>query len=319
MEEFWDRLGTKGIGEHGLTAIHFCMSNNIGWELYRSFLGVLQEGSLSGAARSLGITQPTVGRHISALEESLGLALFTRSQTGLMPTEAALALRGHAEAMNSTAAALKRAAESHGEGVKGTVRVSASEVIGVEVLPPIVAALRHEHPLLKVELVLTNRVQDLLRLEADIAVRMTQPKQGLLIARRVGNVVLGLYAHERYVAQRGAPKTPSDLALHSLIGFDEETPFIRAARKALPGWTREVFSLRTDSDLGQLAMIRSGCGIGVCQVALAKRDPSLVRVLPRHFQLKLETWITMHEDLRSSPRCRVTFDALVRGLASHAS
>ena len=223
------------------------------------------------------------------------------------------------EAMNSTAAALQTRSRSHGEGVKGTVRVSASEVVGVEVLPPIVARLRHEHPQLKVELVLTNRVQDLLRREADIAVRMTQPKQDLLIARRVGDVVLGLYAHKSYLAQRGAPRTPADLALHSLIGFDEETPFIRAARKALPAWTREAFSLRTDSDIGQLALIRSGCGIGVCQVALARRDPSLVRVLPRHFELKLETWVTMHEDLRGSPRCKVTFDALVKGLTQHVS
>ena len=172
------------------------MANNIGWELYRSFLGVLQEGSLSGAARALGITQPTVGRHISALEKSLGLALFTRSQTGLLPTEAALSLRSYAEAMNSTAAAFKRAADSHGEGVKGTVRIAASEVIGVEVLPPIMAGLQQKHPQLKVELVLSNRVQDLLRREADIAVRMTQPRQELLIARRVGTVALGLYAHK---------------------------------------------------------------------------------------------------------------------------
>ena len=294
------------------------MANDIGWELYRSFLGVLLEGSLSGAARALGITQPTVGRHISALEKSLGLALFTRSQTGLLPTDAALALQSYAEAMSSTAAAFRRAADSHGQGVKGTVRVSASEVIGVEVLPSILAGLRHKHPQLKVELVLTNRVQDLLRREADIAVRMTRPRQEQLIARGVGDVALGLYAHKSYLAQRGAPKSPSELADHTLIGFDEETPFLRAARKVLPVWTRDALSFRTDSDLGQLALIRSGCGIGVCQVALARRDPVLVRVLTRQFELKLDTWITMHEDLRSSPRCKVTFDALVKGLALHA-
>src|SRR5262245_34862491 len=117
------------------------MDKDIGWELYRSFLGVLREGSLSGAARALNITQPTVGRHVSALEKALGLPLFTRSQSGLLPTEAALAIRSHAESMHSAAAALRRSADSHGEGVKGTVRVSASEVIGVEVLPAILAGL----------------------------------------------------------------------------------------------------------------------------------------------------------------------------------
>lgn len=293
------------------------MAREVGWELYRSFLGVLQEGSLSGAARALGITQPTVGRHISALEHSVGLTLFTRSQTGLLPTEAALALRPYAEEMRSTADALRRAADSQGEGVKGTVRVSASEVVGVEVLPPIVARLRQAHPELKVELVMTNRVQDLLQREADIAVRMTQPRQELLIARRVGVVALGFFAHRSYLARQGTPKTVSDLTRHALIGFDQETPFLRAARKAIPGWSREAFSIRTDSDVGHLALIRAGCGIGVCQVELAKLNADLVRVLPHRFELKLETWVTMHEDLRSSPRCRATFDALVKGLTAY--
>src|SRR5689334_15607069 len=133
---------------------------SIGWELYRSFLGVLKQGSLSGAARALGVAQPTIGRHIAALEKSLRLALFTRSPTGLLPTESALALRTYAESMESTAAALERTAASQGAGVKGVVRVTSSDVIGVEVLPPVVARLRHEHPDLKIELVLTNRVQD---------------------------------------------------------------------------------------------------------------------------------------------------------------
>jgi len=294
------------------------MASEVGWELYRSFLSVLQEGSLSGAARALGITQPTVGRHISALEDSLSLALFTRSQTGLLPTEAAIALRPYAEEMRSTANALRRAADSQGEGVKGTVRVSASEVVGVEVLPPIVARLRQAHPQLRVELVMTNRVQDLLQREADIAVRMTQPRQELLIARRVGVVALGFFAHRSYLVRHGAPKTMSDLAQHALIGFDQETPFLRAARKALPGWNRESFSIRTDSDVGHVALVRAGCGVGVCQVALVKRSADLVRVVPK-FELKLETWVTMHEDLRNSPRCRLTFDALVKGLTAYVS
>jgi DNA-binding transcriptional LysR family regulator len=292
------------------------MADDISWELYRSFLGVLREGSLSGAARALGVAQPTIGRHIAELEGALGLPLFTRSQTGLLPTEAARALRSHAEAMDSTAASFRRAAESHGDGVRGTVRISASDVMGAEVLPPILASLRLQHPQLAIELVLTNRVQDLLRREADIAVRMTQPKQDVLVARRVADAAIGLHAHKDYLARHSTPKKPEDLAQHTLIGFDEETAFIRAASSKMPGWTRSAFDLRTDSDLAQLALIRAGCGIGACQVAIAKRDDSLVRVLPRHMELKLETWITMHEDLRGSARCKVTFDALVAALAT---
>ena len=293
--------------------------NDIGWELYRSYLSVLKEGSLSAAARAMGIAQPTVGRHIATLEKSLGITLFIRSQHGLLPTEAALALQTFAQTMSSSAAALKRAAEGQGTGVQGTVRVSASEVVGVEVLPPILTQLQNTHPGLKVELVLTNRVQDLLKREADIAIRMTPPKQELLIARSVGTVTLGLHAHKKYLRKHGTPATVADLAQHRLIGFDEETPFLRAARKTMPMWNREAFAVRADSDVAQLAMIRAGAGIGVCQVALAARDAQLVRVLHKDVAVHLETWITMHDDLRNNPRCKVTFDALLRGLQDYVA
>jgi DNA-binding transcriptional LysR family regulator len=293
------------------------MTSSIGWELYRSFLAVLEHGSLSGAARTLGVAQPTVGRHVAALEKSLGLSLFTRSQTGFLPTEAAQSLRMYAESMRSTVAALERAAASQGSGVSGSVRVTASDVVGVEILPSIVARLRDQHPGLAVELALTDRVQDLVRREADIAVRMMRPRQGLLVARRVGQVMLGLHAHQNYLSRRGTPKSIADLADHALIGFDEITAFIRDAGKKFSLWRRETFAMRTDSSLAQLALIRSGAGIGVCHAAIAQRDDKIVRVLPKQFALPLETWVTMHKDLRNNPRCRVTFDALVEGLGQH--
>lgn len=295
------------------------MASTIGWELYRTFLGVLKAGSLSGAARALGITQPTAGRHIAALEQALGVALFTRSQLGLMPTDAALALRGHAEAMESTAASLERVASGQGDGVRGAVRISASEVIGVEVLPPILARLRQQHPQLQIELMLSNRVQDLLKREADIAVRMVAPKQEQLVARRIGQIELGLHARKDYLARQGTPQTMAELTGHAVIGYDQQTAFIRGLAKSLQGFSRDGFALRADSDLAQLALLRAGAGLGICQVALARRDPALQRVLPEQFSLQLETWVTMHEDLRNSPRCRVTFDALVEGLQQHVA
>lgn len=288
------------------------MASTIGWELYRSFLGVLKEGSLSGAARQLGITQPTVGRHIAALEAELGVVLFTRSPGGLLPTAVAHTLRAHAETMERTAAALERAASAHGEEVRGVVRVSASEVVGVEVLPPIITQLCRQHPHLRVELVLTNRLSDLLQLEADIAVRMVRPSQEQLLAQRIGLIEVGLHARDDYLQQQGMPLHMEDLAGHSVIGFDQQNAFIRSL--AIKGFERSAFALSSDSDLAQLALIRAGAGIGGCQVQLAKRDPRLRRVLPDGFALKLDTWVTMHEDLRNSPRCRVTFDALVQGL-----
>jgi DNA-binding transcriptional LysR family regulator len=291
------------------------MADRVEWQLYRSFLAVLTEGSLSGAARALDITQPTVGRHVAALERALRIPLFTRSQTGLLPLESALSLRPYAEAMSSAVAALERAAASQGSGVRGVVRITASEVIGVEVLPPIIARLREEHPDLQVELVLSNRLQDLLQREADIAVRMTRPDQELLIARRIGLLPVGLHATKQYLQRHGMPATIADLHGHTLIGFDQPTAFILRATKALP-LRREMLAIRADSDLAQLALIRSGAGIGACQVPIGRRD-GLVRVLVRQFSMPLDTWIVMHEDLRQSPRCRVTFDALVEGLRTH--
>ncbi|MEX0839997.1 MAG: LysR family transcriptional regulator, partial [Parvibaculum sp.] len=157
-----------------------------GWELYRSYLAVVREGSLSGAARQLGLTQPTVGRHIDALEAALGVGLFTRSQGGLAPTEGALALVAHAEAMASAAEALRRAASGEAEDDSGTVRITASEIIGTQVLPAMLTRFREKHPRIAVELVLSNRTDDLIRRDADIAVRMIRPTQTALIARKTG-------------------------------------------------------------------------------------------------------------------------------------
>ena len=287
------------------------------WEWYRTFLNVLATGSLSAAGRAMGLTQPTVGRHIDSLEAALALKLFTRSFDGFAPTDAALELQPYAAGVAATAAALRRVASSHGAGVRGSVRVTASEIVGVEVLPPILATLRSAHPQLTIELVLSNAVDDLLHREADIAVRMLKPVQEALVARRIGGIELGLHAHKRYLAAHGVPKTMADLAGHALIGFDRETPFLRKMQQQFPALARGGLALRADSDLAQLAAVRAGFGIGACQVALAARDKSLVRVLQPRFSPVLDTWLAMHEDLRESPRCAVTFSALAKGLEGY--
>ena len=260
-----------------------------GWELYRTALAVLREGSLSAAARALGLTQPTVGRHVDALERLLG-PLFVRSQHGLAPTAMALAVRPHAEAMAASAAALLRAASSTEES--GTVRITASEVIGAEVLPPILAGLREAHLGIAIELVLSNHADDLARREADIAVRMIRPAQEALLARRIGAVLLGLHASAGYLARHGMPEDEAALSRHTLIGFDQEDAFIRALRSRGVRLAREAFALRADSNLAQLALVRAGAGIGVCQTGIAARD-GLVRVLPDRFAFELELWLAM--------------------------
>lgn len=289
-----------------------------GWDLYRSLLAVLRNGSLSAAARSIGLTQPTLGRHIDSLEQALGVPLFTRSQHGLKATDAALELRPYAESLEATAAALLRTASGRG-GSGGTVRITASDVIGAEVLPPILAGLRDAHPELVVELALSSRNQDLLHREADIAVRMVRPTQQSLVVRHVGDIGLGLYAHRSYIERHGMPASPAELSHHAVIGFDQENAFTRSVRARGFAFDRRMFALRTDNDLAQLAALRAGFGVGVCQVGLARQNPDLLPVLPAAFSFKLEIWIAMHADLRSSPRCRIASETLAKGLARYVA
>jgi DNA-binding transcriptional LysR family regulator len=292
------------------------MSSEPDWNLHRTFLAVLQQGSLSGAARQLGLTQPTVARHIDSLERAVGGDLFLRTPRGLSPTEMALELKPYAESLAATAGAMLRAASGAAGDIRGTVRLTASEAIGVEHLPTILTALRQRHPALVIELAVSNAVDDLLGRESDIAVRNVEPTQGALVARKLPPIALGLHAHRAYLERRGTPRTVADLAEHDLIGFDRETPGIRTIAQRFPSLTRSAFALRSDSDLAQLAAIRAGFGIGICQVAIARRDPNLVRILRNAVDVEMGVWIVMHEDLKSSARCRAVFDALAAGLST---
>lgn len=289
------------------------------WSHFRAFLAVLREGSLSGAARALGLAQPTLGRQIGELERALGAALFTRSPRGLLPTDAARDIAPHAEAMAAAAGAMMRAASGGTSEAAGVVRITASEIVGAEVLPPLLAQFRRANPGVKIELALSNRVEDLLRGEADIAVRMVRPNQEALVARRIGTVALGLYAHRAYLEAAPAPASIAALTRdHALIGFDRETPFLRDLLTRLPV-ARDQFALRTDSDLAQLAAIRAGFGIGFIQHAIARRDPSLFPIFPGEIGFSLEMWLALHEDLRASRRLRLMMDHLATGLAEYVA
>lgn len=287
------------------------------WTLLRSFLAVLRHGSLSGAARALRQTQPTVGRHIDELEAGLGVALFTRSQSGLHATREAQALVSHAEAMETAFGALVRAAKagSDRDQPQGVVRISASESMGTFALPRTLASVRQRYPDIIIELALNSRLDDLLRRTADIAVRMTRPKQKALVARKIGTVTLGLYAHQRYVERFGLPRSPDDLKEFHLIGYDRDN---HSARSVVPGQftvAREDFSLRVDSDVAQVMAIRAGLGIGMMQRRVAQEDTMLVPVLPRAVSPVLDCWLAVHRNQKSTPAIRAVFDGLAAGLA----
>jgi DNA-binding transcriptional LysR family regulator len=290
-----------------------------GWENQRAFLAVLREGSLSAAARALGVAQPTVRRRLEALERSVGVALFTRSPSGLSPSEAARELATHAETMAAAADAFSRAASGGSDASTGVVRISASHVVGALVLPQMLAGLREAHPGLVFELSLSDKTEDLLRHEADIAIRMVQPTQAAIVATRVGRIALGLFATADYLARHGTPKSVDEIGRFTLIGPDRDGYDLRLMRQSGLDWRRGMIGCRSDSHLAQLGAIHAGLGIGICQKALAARNPSLVPVLPDHFDLGLDTWVTMHEDLRRVQRIRIVFTHLVEQLSQYCA
>lgn len=290
---------------------------DIDWNLYRSFLAVMREGSLSAAGRVLGLSQPSLGRHVDALEGALGASLFIRAPDGLRPTPLAHELLASAQAMSGAAQQAARLASGHQRQPRGTVRLTASQIVGGQVLPDLLAPFMAQHPDIAIELVLNNRPDDLLKGEADIAVRMVKPTQQSLLARRIGRVDIGLFAHKRYIRSRGMPAQVSDLAHHVLIGPDQD-PFVAqmANRHSVP-IDREMFVLRTDNDLAQMAALRAGIGIAGCHLAVGRQDPDLQEVLPEHITFHLDMWLVMHRDQNRNPSIKLLYRYLADALTAY--
>ena len=286
------------------------MSREVSWEDHRAFLAVVDSGSLSGAARLLGLSQPTVRARIETLEMALGTALFTRSVHGLKPTAQAIGMAAPARAMAHAADALLRAASADAETAAGTVRLSVSEFIGIEVVPPMLKRLWDAHPNIVVEVDLSNAAADVLDQQADIAVRMHPPAQGALIARKVPAIKLGLFAHRDYLATFGTPRSRDEIDHHLFVGPDGNRTDHAIAEK-IAGGRPLRWSMCTDSHPAQLAAARAGMGIAIAQTVIGARDPDLVRVLSDIDMPQLDTWIVTHENLRRLPRIAAVFDHLV--------
>ena len=289
-------------------------SRDFDWSLARTFLAALESGSLLGAAKRLGSSQPTVGRQISELESQLGVALFERTGRGLVPTQSALQLAVSAQAMEAAALQLARSGSGSQNQVSGTVRVTASQPVACYLLPPILSAMRRALPEIQVELESSNVVSNLLRREADIAVRMVRPDQATLVAKKVGVVKVGVYASRDYLSRRGTPKQPMDLIDHDLIGYDKGEDIVRGFRAAGQSISREAFAFRTDDLIVQWEAVRAGLGIGFCANYLARTDPDVLRILPTIALPELPMWLTVHREIRTSQRIRSVFDFLASAL-----
>jgi DNA-binding transcriptional LysR family regulator len=290
------------------------MTPQFDWQLIRSFLAALDAGSLLGAAKVLKTSQPTVGRHVAELESQLGVVLFERTGRGLQPTAMALSLADSARAMESGALQLSRKLSSTQTKVQGTVRLTASQPVANYLLPPILARMREVLPEIQIELVSSNTVSNLLRREADIAVRMMQPEQGTLIAKKLGNVSVGVYAQKTYVTLYGTPLQPDDLLNHALIGFDADDTMIRGFAHFGQTMAKESFALRSDDLMVQWQALVAGCGIGFVADYMGRNQPDLVKLLPMLAIPPLPMWLVVHREIRSNQRIRAVFDYLAKEL-----
>ncbi len=280
------------------------------WNLARAFLVTAEEGSLSAAARALGLTQPTLSRQVAGLEEELGVALFERVGRGLELTPGGAALLEQVRAMGDAAVNLKLAAVGQSNTIKGNICISATDLVTNLVMPILIPKLRRLHPDISVELIASDTLSDLRRREADIAIRAMQPADPDLIARKIGDVTGHLYASEYYLEQIGVPQSPEDLGDANFI-CDKSEMIIDIMAGCGIKLTQRNFSITSQSVITQWELVKRGLGIALLPDQLAGTEPRFHKVLPDLQPFKGPLWLVVHKELRTSRRVRVVFDFLV--------
>jgi len=301
-----------------IEAIHFGMATgalDFDWALVRSFLAVLDAGSVSAAAKRSGAQQPTLSRHVAELETQLGAPLFERTGRGVVPTGAALAIVDAARRMEDAALAVSRGLATARSATRGVVRVTTSQVAAAWLLPAVLARLQQAHPEIEVELVASNELTNLLRREADIAVRMVRPAQQSLVARKLGEIEIVAAAHRSYLAKAPPLRRLEDLASHRLIGYDRDDTIVRGAARMGLVLTRGDFALRTDDQVVYGRLIAEGAGVGFVARYNLRHWPGVVAVLPTLAVGSLPCWLAVHREIRSNPLVRTVYDFLGREIA----
>lgn len=290
-------------------------SVNFDWNRARAFLVTAEEGSLSAAAKALSMTQPTLGRQVTALEQELGVVLFERAGRGLILTPNGLDLLEHVRSMGEAAGRVSLAASGQAETIEGSISITASELTSVFLLPPIVERLRRKAPGIEVEIVAANEAVDLRRREADIALRNFRPTQPDLIARKIRDARVRLYAAHTYLDRIGNPQTREDLSRADFIGFNHSSEMIDALRSLGLDVDRRNFPLITTSHMVHWELAKCGAGIGVMSEAIGAVEPLVREALPDLPPLEYPIWLTTHRELQTSRRVRLVFDFLADQLA----
>lgn len=280
------------------------------WAHLQSFAAVAEEGSLSGAARQLNASQPTLSRHIAQLESDLGTRLFERSSGGVVLTPEGSDLMEQASTMADAAARLETLRDGRTPHMSGTVRITASQIVATYHLPQVLTRFHQRYPDVSIELIASDRTENLLRREADIAVRMYRPTQNDVITQHIGALDIGVYATQAYLARNGNPARMDDLKDHHIIGYDRSTLIIDSMRAMGLEVTRDFFKFRADDQVVCWQMVRAGFGIGFNHTKIGDADPTLVRIAGSEMAGQMPVWLTAHPELRNTPRIRRIFDFL---------
>jgi DNA-binding transcriptional LysR family regulator len=297
--------------------MHICMdwrSVKFDWNKARAFLVTAEEGSLSAAARALGMAQPTLGRQVDGLEQELGIVLFERVGRGLILTPSGLELLEHVRDMGEAAGRVSMTALGQSQALEGTICISASETYAAMLLPPIIAKLRRMEPGIQVEIVVANHASDLRRREADIAIRNFRPTEPDLIAKKIGDADAVLYATPDYIAKIGNPTKPYDLRHADFVNMDHGGMMLKGLNTLGLGLTEANFPLLTESYLVMWELVRQGAAIGILDAYIGDADPVVRRVLPDLEPLVFPIWLVSHRELTTSRRIRMVYDFLAEEL-----
>lgn len=288
------------------------------WRALQEVITVAETGSLSAAAKRLNVSQPTVGRRIEQLEQQLGAVLFNRTARGLSLTSVGENILNHARRMEEEALAIERTATGANQQLMGNVRVSLVEDLGIMWLPHKLKALHKQFPQLAIEINIDNRNVNLVRREADIAVRLSRPEQPNLICRKAGMLHFGLYASHSYLEKHGMPVKRRDLKHHFHVGFDQGMARLPQVQKLESLFESDRILHRSNSHMEIIEATAAGLGLSAVCCVIADQNPALKRVLNRLIDYQAEIWLVTHAEINSSARIRTVFDFLGKAMEEDA-
>lgn len=287
------------------------------WNHARAFLVTAEEGSLSAAAKALGLTQPTLSRQVSALEKTMGVALFEKGNKGLELTPSGLDLIHHIKEMGEAASRFSLAATGQSASLSGSVCITTTEPLSVHVLPDILVALQQQQPDIQIELIASNETSDLRKREADIAIRAYRPTQPDLIAKKIGVERFKFFAAQSYIDQFGMPSDPSELNSHRFVGIDQGRQFLDILQSSGLTIKHEQCHVLSENSLTNWSLVRAGAGIGVMHEEVGLADPLVRPVLPEVVLPTMELWLVAHRELRTSRRIRYVYDYLATAFTGY--